>query len=139
MGTIALSFVLLPGPLLDLFRPIGMSLVDFAPVAETGEVLLLVLAAFAVPDSVAIVYLGALRGAGDTRFVMVLSAATSALLLVLPAFLVLEVLELGLVWAWGSLLAYVLALATAAVLRFRAGKWTRRRVIEEAPAPAAGA
>ena len=82
-------FLVLPGPLLSVFDP--------SPgVAEAGRVLLLVAAGFQLFDAIAMVGFGALKGAGDTRFTMLLGVS-AAWLIKLPVGLGLA-LSVG----WGA-------------------------------------
>ena len=83
-------------------------------------------------------YLGALKGAGDTHFVMWTLGACSLLVLALPSYLLVERLGASLYGPWTCFTLYVVALAVAATLRFRGGKWMGMRVIEPGVAPAGG-
>ena len=82
-------------------------------------------------DTVNIVMNGALKGAGDTRFVLVYSVllnwgawipGTAALLWLLPGDHALKP-----VWLW--MMLYVLIFASGFWLRFRRGKWKRIKMI----------
>jgi MATE family multidrug resistance protein len=68
---------------------------------------------------------GSLRGAGDTRWPFA-AQATLAWVLRLPAVYVGAIwLDGGVMGAWIGELVYILALAAAFTLRFRAGHWRR--------------
>ncbi|MBU1004016.1 MAG: MATE family efflux transporter [Proteobacteria bacterium] len=123
-------FLLFSGPLLAAFKPAAYTLAQYAPIAETGRNLLFFVVAYTLFDGIAIAYTGALKGAGDTRFIMLLAAAMSLLVLVLPTYLVVEVLHLGLYAAWTCLVAFLVLYAGFAYLRFRAGGWMKLSVIE---------
>jgi Na+-driven multidrug efflux pump len=90
---------------------------------------LLALAAFfQVIDAIGITASGSLRGAGDTRWPLVVQA-TLAWLLRLPAvYLFAVVLGRGVFGAWLGELVYCAALAVAFVQRFRAGHWQRVQI-----------
>jgi len=123
-------FVLLPGPLLAVFKPAAYTAAQYAPIAETGRVLLLFVVVYTLFDGLAIAYTGALKGAGDTRFCMGLAATLSLFVLVLPTYVMVEVLGLGLYHAWSGLVVFLMLYAGSAYLRFRAGGWKRLSVIE---------
>ena len=77
----------------------------------------------------------ALRGAGDTRFVTAVALGLALPIMVVPTWLAWHY-DWGLYWAWAFASAYIIALATTFVLRFRHGAWKSMRVIEStAPAP----
>jgi len=85
-----------------------------------------------VIDSLTIVLGGALKGAGDTRFVMVTNAITSVFCLVLPTFLVIEVFHLSIYAAFLVMIAKLMVIAVAFAVRFRIGVWKTIRMIEDA-------
>ena len=88
-------------------------------------------AAWALLDSIAIVISSALKGAGDTKFIMLAIIGLSIIFLILPTYLALEVFDLGLKAAWSAGLAYIISLAVAYGLRYKTGKWMSMRVIEQ--------
>lgn len=139
MAGVGLAFLLAPGPLLDLFhsaardQAAGDAAPPFAAIRETGVVLLRYVALYSLADAVAIVYFGALKGAGDTRFVMLVMLAASLGVLILPAWWVVERGVAGIHGPWLCLSAYVCFLASCFGLRFRRGAWEKRRLIEAAP------
>ena len=127
---LGLVFLLFPEPLALLFQPTDFSPEQFAPVVQASRTLLLFVVVYSFFDGLAIVQFGALKGAGDTHFVMWTSAVCSLGLLVVPAYVTIEILHAGLYWAWGSVVAYLVVLATITRLRYRGGKWRTMSVIE---------
>ncbi|MDF1552431.1 MAG: MATE family efflux transporter [Deferrisomatales bacterium] len=134
----ALTFVLVPDALLALFRTRDLPLEAFGPVVEQGRVLLRFVAVICLIDAPSMMFLGALKGAGDTHFVMWTLGSCSLLVLALPSYLLVEHLGAGLYGPWTCFTLYVIALTAAATLRFRGGKWMGMRVIELGVAPAGG-
>jgi putative efflux protein, MATE family len=133
------AFVFFPRELLSLFRPQDLSPEHFEAVRETGVVLLRLVAVYCLFDSVGIIQYGSLRGAGDTRFIMLTILGCSALILVLPTWLMVRVLGWGLYPAWACVLIYIAVLAVIMRIRFLRGAWRKIRVIEPTgPAPADG-
>lgn len=130
--TLFLDFFLVffPRELLGLFRPQDVSPEQFAAILETGVILLRMVAVYCLFDAVGIIQYGALRGAGDTRFVMLAMLGTSLGVLVLPTWLMVRVLGWGLYPAWVCVLAYIAGLAVILRLRFLRGAWRGLRVIE---------
>ncbi|MFN0137745.1 MAG: MATE family efflux transporter [Phycisphaerae bacterium] len=85
--------------------------------------------AFAQPFlCIAIVYIGALRGAGDTRTTMIFSLVGGLLLRVPVAYLFASVLGWGLLGAWMGMWADNVAKATMSFARFVQGGWKRMKV-----------
>lgn len=92
--------------------------------------LLKYVAAFALFESVVILASSALKGAGDTAYIMKTLGFTSVLLVIAPTFIVIETLGLSVFAAWGILACNLAAVSAIFFLRFRGGKWKRMRVIE---------
>jgi MATE family multidrug resistance protein len=88
-------------------------------------------AVITVIDSVIIVLAGTLKGAGDTCFVMYTNAITSAFCLILPTYVVIEILNLSVYAAFVVVTAYYAVIATVFLTRFRHEKWKAIRVIEK--------
>jgi len=128
MLPLAVIFFLFAGPLMDIFRPDDPS-VNFAPIRATGIILIYYIAIYSLVDSCNIVFLGALKGAGDTFFVMLILAGTGIFVLVLP-IVILKVLGLATLHPlWIALTAYVMTMALCAFLRFRNGKWRNMNIV----------
>jgi len=130
MGFMGVVFVTMPGPLLELFRTRAEAGVDFGPVLELGSILLMYVAAFTLIDAVAIVYIGALKGAGDTRFTMITMGTASITCLVIPTWLLNHFGIMSVHGPWICLLTYAAVLAVAFSARFRCGAWRNIKVIE---------
>jgi MATE family multidrug resistance protein len=129
MGVMAVVFWVMPEFLLNLFRARGAGGQEFAAVLAMGEVLMRYCAFFTLLDAVAIVYMGGLKGAGDSRFIMVVMGASSIVCIVVP-LLVLNGLGVNSIHGpWIFLLVYVLILASTFSFRFVRGPWRRIDII----------
>jgi MATE family multidrug resistance protein len=128
MSVIAMVYLTLPHLLVSVFEG-GRDPEDFAAVAAIVPGLLVCVAAFSVADSVNLTFSFALRGAGDTRFVTLVTFCLAWPILVLPTFLVVQ--SGGSVyWTWWFATAHIFAMSVCFYLRFRTGKWKDMRVIE---------
>ena len=81
----------------------------------------------------AIVFGSALRGAGDTRFVMLCSFGCSWIVMVIPTLVGVNYFDWGLLSVWSACTANVIIAGLAFGLRFQQGKWRAMRVIEAPP------
>ncbi|WP_285907337.1 MATE family efflux transporter [Pseudodesulfovibrio pelocollis] len=131
MVPMGLIFVAFPGPFIELFQARGDTASDFAPVLASGTVLMRYLAVFCLLDAIAITYMGGLKGAGDTRFIMLTMAGASVFCMVGPLVLLNHFDMVDIHAPWLCLLAYVTALAATFMTRFRKGPWRTLRVIDE--------
>jgi multidrug resistance protein, MATE family len=128
MLAIGLTYVLIPGLYTGLFAPRDDA-GSYASIRAVAVILLRFVALYSVVDAINIVFGSALKGAGDTRFVMAYLAVMSTCGLVLPSVLLIGVLSRGLVTAWVIVTVYIFALAFGFLLRFLGGKWKSMRVI----------
>lgn len=103
---------------------------EVEPVIEISVVLLRFVAVFSVFDGIYIVFSAAVKGAGDTRFVMWVTMIVSMTVMVLPIWMGITWFGLGLYGAWAFATAYIILLSIIFYFRFRGGKWKRMRVIE---------
>lgn len=132
MCGIAAIYLLFPGALVGLFQG-DHDPETFAAVARIVPTLLACVAVYSLADSVNVTFSFALRGAGDTRFVSLLTFALAWPIMVVPTFAVVR--QGGSIYvAWVFATAYIVAMAVCFFLRFRTGKWKSMRVIEAAPA-----
>lgn len=131
MAVVALGYALLPRTLMLAFEPAaGTPAADEWPaVAAIVPTLLLCVAIYSVADTFNVTYSFALRGAGDTRFVSLLTFALAWPCMIGPTFAV--VYFHGSVYvAWGFATFYIAVMAGCFWWRFNTGKWKSMRVIE---------
>lgn len=130
MVLVGLVYGLFPG-FLTLPFAVEMKPEEWAAVAPLVPMLLRFVAAYSITDGLNIILAYALRGAGDTRFVVLVAIALSWPLMVVPTYFVYH-LGLGVEWAWASATLYLGATAGVYVWRFVGGKWRTMTVIEAA-------
>ncbi len=131
MGSIAAAYILLP----DLFViPFALNADPqaFKEIYDFSIILLRFVAFYSVFDTMNIIFCSAIKGAGDTKFVMYISVGLSFLGLLIPAYLAVIVFDYGLMVSWVIATSYVILLGFAFFLRFLNGKWKTMRVIEQA-------
>jgi MATE family multidrug resistance protein len=95
-------------------------------------VLLRFVVVYSLFDMATIIFCGALRGAGDTRFVMAATFGLGIGIMAIPSYVAIEFFAGGVLTAWSFMTLYVLALGISFLLRFRGGAWRSMRVIESA-------
>jgi MATE family multidrug resistance protein len=103
---------------------------EFAPIRGTTIVLLRFVALYFLFDTMQIVFACALKGAGDTLFVL-LVAGTASIASIVIGQLGATYYGGGLYWWWTVMTVWLSALALAYLARFLHGGWKRMRVIEK--------
>jgi MATE family multidrug resistance protein len=130
MAIISILYVVAPRMFLWWFfagseHPEGMS----GQVGILAARLLQFVAAYNLFDASLTILVSAIKGAGDTRFVLMVSTIMGIALAVL-SWLAVEVLQLGLYGCWVLIVGWVWVLGIVYFLRFVQGKWREMRVIE---------
>jgi MATE family multidrug resistance protein len=128
MGLIALSYVLVPDFFIRFFSSKSAP-ETFQEIREIAIVLLRFVAVYSIFDTLSIVFGAGIKGAGDTRFVMIMILIVSTCILVVPTFLSLLVFQAGIYTAWIFVTVYVIVLGFGFLFRFLQGKWKSMRVI----------
>ena len=132
LAAMSALFLFAPEPILELFQPRDTDPATFAAVAGMGRVLLMIVVVYLFFDGVSFIIYGALKGAGDTFFVMTSRLAVVVVFMVLP-LLAGAVLGFGLYYFWGVACAFLIVLALVALWRYRQGKWRDMLVVERTP------
>ncbi len=146
MSLIACFYVLFPQQLLVLMGS-EVKPENFTALRQIVPSLLIFVAAYSLVDCGNVVFAFALRGAGDTRFVTLISVLLAFPIMVIPSYLFTGpwrdwvvaqsssnaemVAHPSLYWSWMAATLYVFAIAFTFALRFYSGVWKSMRVIEE--------
>jgi MATE family multidrug resistance protein len=130
MSIIALSYVLLPQMYLWFFSR-NADPASFGPIAELTKKLLRFVALYSLFDTMTIVFSMAIKGAGDTKFVMTMMVILSICALVIPSYFAIVIFHRGVYTAWVIGTVYIILCGFAFLIRFLSGAWKTMRVIEE--------
>ena len=113
-------------PLVEVFAPPSG---DFTAIRELSAFMMIGLSSYVMVDAVILVSGGILRGAGDTRWLMVASVSLHWAMLV-AQFFIIRVFELSPKVSWIALVALVFAIALVYAFRLRSGRWRDPDVLE---------
>jgi len=91
--------------------------------------LLVIVAAYNFMDAFLMIFVNALKGAGDTQFVLYVSIVM-AILLASLSWLAVEVWHFNIYACWGIAVGWIFGMAFTFFWRFRTGQWRSMRVIE---------
>ena len=128
MGTMAALYLLVP----DLFllgHASGTPPERFHELRDLVVVLLRFVAAYCLLDAMNVVFCSVLKGAGDTRFILLTNLLT-AFPLVAVVWIGISRFGGGLIWCWIMLTIWISALGCIYLLRYLQGRWRTMRVIE---------
>ena len=131
MTVLAVCYWFLPGLFMYPFAA-QADPAEFAPLRPVVVMLLRFVAFYCLFDTGNLIFTAALRGAGDTRFVMFFSMTLGWAIFVIPVYICVR-MGFGLKVVWSIMTTYVCVLALFFFMRFLGGKWKTMRVIERIP------
>lgn len=124
-------FLLFPEMLLSIFS--FHTLPTSREVQDLAILFLRYIAMYLFFDGLFLIYSGALKGAGDTRYVMWMTVAMSWVFFALPCLFLYRWTGPSLTtvhWLWRFLVGNVVLMGIVFYQRYRGGKWRSMRVIE---------
>jgi MATE family multidrug resistance protein len=113
-------------PLVEVFAPPSG---DFSAIRELSAFMMIGLSVYVFADALILVSGGILRGAGDTRWLMVASVSLHWAMLV-AQFFIIRVFALSPKVSWLVFAAMILAIALVYVLRLKGGRWRDPEALE---------
>lgn len=116
MGLMAVAFIAAPTPLITLFQ-------RDPEVVRITTTLLIAAAIFQIFDAITMTYAGALSGAGDTRYTMIVSILGAWLIMVPLTWLLGVHMGLGALGGWIAFIVELMVIAAANGWRWRSGAW----------------
>lgn len=121
------SYLLFPSFFSELFRSENVS--EFEEIKMIVNNLLKFVAFYSIFDNLNIVFSGALRGSGDTKFLVKIVAFISFFVLILPTYIIIYLLNGGIYLVWVILSIEVSLLGLIFFIRFKTGIWKKINLI----------
>ena len=109
---------------------VNASSADFDQISEMTKIILRFITFWGFFDALGIIISAGLKGAGDTRFIMIAVGVIGTCVAVIPMFIVVEILSLGIYSAFINGTIFMATLGITYLIRFRGGKWQTMKVIE---------
>lgn len=125
-AVLAVLYSTLRFPLVEVFAPpVG----DFTAIRQLSAFMMIGLSSYVMADAIILVAGGVLRGAGDTRWLMIASVSLHWAMLV-AQFFIIRVLEFSPRVSWIAFVILVLAIALVYVYRLWGGRWRDEAALE---------
>jgi Na+-driven multidrug efflux pump len=121
VGAVGICFLAFPGALIRLYS-------SDLEVIRLASIYLRMMGFCQIHQAFGFVLLGALRGAGDTKFVMWLTAFSAWVLRLGTTYLLIEVAGIGVTGAWWGMAVDGLVKGIAGWVWFRRGRWKQAAV-----------
>ena len=129
LGVLYIGFPDIP---VDIFQSTNKGIdssVDFAAVKEMAKILLFIATFSNVIDSLRFNFMGALRGAGDTKAILYIIGGCSLAVMIPGTWIFTHVLHCNLVQLWVFMVAYCVLLTVLLYWRFHSGAWKNINMI----------
>jgi MATE family multidrug resistance protein len=117
-----------PNMLVNVFRPSAASAV-FATAVPTAVFMVRLASIYVLVEAMLCVFIGALRGAGDTFWAMRMSVILHWIM-VIVLVLILRILRLPPEAGWTAMVSFFLVFSGVVLMRYRQGRWKKLRVVE---------
>lgn len=126
-AVILILFVFIPKTLVMVFKPDNYSHI-FNTAVPMAVKMVQFAAIYVMAEAVMVAVIGALRGAGDTFFTMIISV--SAHWCFLPVvYVMLNIFNLSVPFAWLAIVILFMVFSLVLIMRFANGKWKKIKVI----------
>jgi MATE family multidrug resistance protein len=99
-------------------------------VTALAEVMLRLAAIYTLADATQLIFGGALRGAGDTHWCMIISVSLHWIMAV-GMFILIKILKLDPLAIWGFFIVFVLLVGAMLFMRFQLGYWKKIQLISD--------
>ena len=134
LAFLAVLYIGFPDFLVNIFQStndiIGKK-VDFDVVRNMAQVLLLTAAFSNVVDSLRFNFMGALRGAGDTKAILYIIGGCSLAVMMPGTWIMTRVMHCNLIQLWMFMVGYCVLLTVLLYVRFHSGAWKNINMIKK--------
>ncbi len=127
MSILVIFYGLYPAALIQVFKTPDAD--EFLKVSSLAVVMLRLTVIYLITDVLLVIYSGALRGAGDTKFIMFASIASHWFFLALPSALAVYFFKSSVITVWIIFIVFSIILAILYIYRFYCGNWKKIKMI----------
>jgi MATE family multidrug resistance protein len=124
-------YIFFKRPLFEFFAPSKSTGINFDSIIALGGTILACMAVSNIFDSFKFMFVGALRGAGDTKVSMFILIGTSWLILIPGAYIIVEIYHLGIIPLWFFIISYSGLTALILWARFYSGAWKKIDMLKD--------
>lgn len=105
--------------------------VGYEELSSMASILLKFVAIYILLDVFYMIFAAVLKGAGDTRFLLLAICSATVFIMLLPLIIGINYLGMNVYMAWACVVLFIASLAFMTSLRYRGGKWEKMLVIGE--------
>ena len=127
---VSICILTFSGTIFEVFRPENGNAQDFQQVINFGRGTILCACAYNLFDGFYAIFMGSLKGAGDTKVPMIIMTIWAWVGLVMGSLFCFYVLKFNVIGMWGYIAFYIATLSGIVFFRYRTGKWKQINLIE---------
>jgi len=125
-----LFFLLTPHAIVAVFLDSAGDEVQYGRISEMAGRILGLVALYILFDLFYMLFAAVLKGAGDTRFLLLAISGATLACMILPLSLGIHFFNMGLFGAWSCVVGFVATLCFLISWRYAGGRWEKMLVIE---------
>jgi MATE family multidrug resistance protein len=122
-------FVFAPEVIITLFMDTAEMGASYGDILATGSTILRMVAIYILLDVFYMLFAAVLKGAGDTRYLLLVIFGATLFCMVLPLFVGINYFAMGIFAAWSCIVFFIAVLCVLISVRYRGGKWEEMLVI----------
>ncbi|HIP40126.1 MAG TPA: MATE family efflux transporter [Desulfocapsa sulfexigens] len=124
-------FLIAPESVITLFMDRGDMGGNYEDILQMGSTLLKLVAAYILLDVFYMIFAAALKGAGDTRFLLLVIFSASLGCMIIPLYVGIKFLGMTIYGAWSCIIVFIGLLAVLTARRYHGKKWEEMLVIDK--------
>ena len=123
-------FIFTPEYIVSIFIHSNGASGQYKEISQMAAKILGLVAAYILLDVFYMIFAGVLKGAGDTRFLLLAISGASLVCMIIPLFVGINYMGMGIYAAWSCIVVFIATLCLLISRRYRAGRWEKMLVIE---------
>ncbi|MEA3548923.1 MAG: MATE family efflux transporter [Thermodesulfobacteriota bacterium] len=124
-------FIFTPEHIVSIFIQSNGASGQYEEISQMAAKILGLVAAYILLDVFYMIFAGVLKGAGDTRFLLLAISGASLACMIVPLFVGINFMGMGIYAAWSCIVVFIATLCLLISWRYRAGRWEKMLVIEK--------
>ncbi len=125
-----LVFIFFPDQIVSIFIHADQAGSQYTEIADMAAKILGLVALYILLDVFYMIFAAVLKGAGDTRFLLLAIFGASLFCMIIPLYAGITYMGMGIYAAWSCIVGFIAVLCLILSLRYRAGRWEKMLVIE---------
>ncbi|MCD6388681.1 MAG: MATE family efflux transporter [Desulfobulbaceae bacterium] len=124
-------FIFTPEHIVSIFIHSNGTSGQYKEISQMAAKILGLVAAYILLDVFYMIFAGVLKGAGDTRFLLLAISGASLACMIVPLFVGINYMGMGIYAAWSCIVVFIATLCLLISWRYREGRWEKMLVIEK--------